>query len=233
MKIFNRLTVGHKANRLLSLLAVIVALLLTGTTATAIAAETPPDTDQTTVDGRVSEQPNAGFADASELANKTNLSSVDPRNVYRVEDLERYGSFGVAPSALQAFNSSGWITAGNCTYKQRVDWPHWSDQYTTISVHGWWEKKYNSSCPRLANVDIYLQAYYCNYVGGCTYVNVASNSDDVRAGGGPGRRVNARNGCNGSVLISYRGAVDVDLHDQGDPRGLTYSPSFGRRCWPA
>lgn len=174
MKIFNRLAVGHKTNRQLSLLVVIVALMLISATATAIAAETPPNTDQKRLDGGGLESPNSGFADASELATARNLGSVDPRNVYRVEDLETYGSFGVAPSALQALNTSAWITAGACTYRQHVDNPHWSDGYTKISVHGSWTKKSTSSCPSEANVDIYLQAYWCNYVGSCRYFNIVA-----------------------------------------------------------
>ena len=34
-------------------------------------------------------------------------------------------------------------------------------------------------------------------------------------------------------LISYRGAVDVDLINQSDPGGLTYSPEVGVNCYPA
>lgn len=234
MNIFNRVTVDHKTSRQLCLLVVIVALMLVSATATAIAAETPSDADEKRLNGGGLEQPNSGFADASELATAIDLTSVDPRNVYRVEDLETYGSFGVAPSTLQALNSSGWITAGNCTYRQHVDNPHWSDGYTKISVHGWWTKKSTSSCPSEANVDISLEAYWCNYVGGCSYINIASNSDDVKAGGGRGWRVNARNGCSSYyILISYRGAVDVDLKGQSDPSGLTYSAEVGRYCYPA
>ena len=34
-------------------------------------------------------------------------------------------------------------------------------------------------------------------------------------------------------LISYRGAVDVDLINQSDPGGLTYAPEVGVNCYPA
>ena len=50
---------------------------------------------------------------------------------------------------------------------------------------------------------------------------------------GSGRRGNARNGCSGSTLVSYRGAVDVDLIGQSDPGGWTYSAEVGRSCYPA
>lgn len=43
----------------------------------------------------------------------------------------------------------------------------------------------------------------------------------------------ASNSCLNSSLISYRGAVDVDLINQSDPSGLTYSPEVGVNCYPA
>lgn len=43
----------------------------------------------------------------------------------------------------------------------------------------------------------------------------------------------ASNSCVNSSLISYRGAVDVDLINQSDPGGLTYSPEVGVNCYPA
>lgn len=68
--------------------------------------------------------------------------------------------------------------------------------------------------------------------GGCTYRQAVDNRD-VLAGGGSGRRGNARNSCLNSILVSYRGAVDVDLTNQSDPGGLTYSPEVGVNCYPA
>ena len=113
--------------RVVHLLVAIVALTLVNGEATAFATTEAPDTDQIWLDDGAPEPPNPSLADASELATLSDLSSVDPRNVYSVEDLEQYGTFRADPSALLALNSSGWITAGNCTYKQRVDDPHWSD----------------------------------------------------------------------------------------------------------
>ena len=201
------------------------------------ACPTPPTTTTTTP-----ADPPTSLADASELATLRDLSSVDPRNVYSVEDLEQYGTFGVAPSAPQALtpqaltpqalNSSGWITAGNCTYEQHVDNPHWSDGRTAISVHGSWIERSGSSCPRYANVGTYLQAYWCNRYD-CSYMTIATDSRDVRAGGGSGRRGNARNACRNSNPVGYRGAVDIDLIGQRDPFGLTYSEKFDYNCYPA
>ena len=54
--------------RLLHLLIAIAALMLVNGEATAFAADTAPDSDQTWLDG-TPEPPNSGFADASELAN--------------------------------------------------------------------------------------------------------------------------------------------------------------------
>lgn len=224
--------------RLLHLLIAIAVLTLVNGETTAFAADTAPDSDQTWADDGTPEPPNSGFADASELANLRDLSSVDPRNVYRVEDLERYGTFrphsfaSADASAPQALYESEWISAGNCTYKQRGDDPHWSDGKTTISVHGWWIKKPGTSCPKYANVDTYLQAKWCNTFG-CSFTTIAEDHRDVRAGGGSGRRGNARNGCSGSDLIAYRGAVDIDLIGQDDPPGLSYSDSYDFNCYPA
>ncbi len=47
------------------------------------------------------EPPNPSLADASELATPSDLSSVDPRNVYSVEDLEQYGTFRADPSVTR------------------------------------------------------------------------------------------------------------------------------------
>lgn len=217
--------------RFVQLLVAVVTLTLVNIETTALATTEAPGTDQTWLDDGAPEPPNPSFADASELATLRNLSSVDPRKVYSVEDLEQYGTFSAGTSHLMAENSSGWITAGNCTYRQRVDDPHWSNNNTSISVHGYWQKRSGSSCPTFANVDTYLQANWCNPFG-CSYVTIDSDSRDVKAGGGSGWRGNARNGCSDSRLVSYRGAVDIDLIGQNDPPGLTYSKKLDFNCWP-
>lgn len=218
--------------RFVCLLVAIVAVTLVNTETTAFASTEAPGTDSVWLDDGTPEPPNPSPADASELATLRDLSSVDPRNVYSVEDLEQYGTFSSGSSYPMAENSSEWITAGNCTYRQRVDDPHWSRNSISISVHGYWEKRSGSSCPTYANVDTYLQANWCNPFG-CAFVTIASDSRDVRAGGGSGRRGNARTECRDARLVAYRGAVDIDLIGQNDPPGLTYSKRPEFNCWPA
>lgn len=208
--------------RFVHLLVALIALMFISGETTAFATTEAPDSDQVWLDEVAEEPSNPSFADASELANLSDLSSVDPRKVYNVADLEKYGTFRPDASASQPLNSSGWITAGDCTYSQEIDDPHLSNGKTTTSVHGSWLKKPGTSCPRYANVDTYLQANWCNKLD-CSYVTIAEDHLDVRAGGGSGRRGNARNGCSGSDLVGYRGAVDIDLIGQDDPPGLTYS----------
>ena len=219
------------SKRVLYLMLAFSVLVFVCGAAAAFAAESSSNTYRFQFDDGNLGQSGTTFADASELATPGGSSAADPRKVYRVEDLENYGSFGVDPSALQAFNSSDWITAGDCTYKQQDDDPHWSSQ--SISVHGWWIKAFDSTCPTYANVDTYLQGYWCPFGVNCQYVAVAEDSRDVKEGGGRGRRGNARHGCSSTTPVSYRGALDVDLIDQSDPSGLTYSKVKVLNCYPA
>ncbi|MEL6890180.1 MAG: hypothetical protein AAFP84_01185 [Actinomycetota bacterium] len=123
------------------------------------------------------------------------------------------------------------ITAGSCTYTQNVDTPHRSGG--DVSVHGSW-RRVSGTCPRESNVDTYLQAWWCDSWFGCRWVTVASNSDDVRAGGGRGRRVTARKSCTPYTRdVSWRGLVDVDLIGQSDPGGRTESFIGTVRCAPS
>jgi hypothetical protein len=92
---------------------------------------------------------------------------------------------------------SGNITAGSCTYRQAIDNPHISRTAPlAASVHGYW-KQIAGTCPSTANVDTYLQAYWCDPFG-CRWTGVASDSGNVRPGGGGGRRVTARRTCSSS-----------------------------------
>jgi hypothetical protein len=124
--------------------------------------------------------------------------------------------------AIMPMAESGDITAGGCTFRQAIDDPHISSSTPlAASVHGWW-RRIGGTCPSLANVDVYLQAYWCDGWG-CRWVTVASASRDVRAGGGAGNRVTARRTCKSTKSVGWRGAVDVDLIGIDDPPGYTYS----------
>jgi hypothetical protein len=90
-----------------------------------------------------------------------------------------YPGNAAAPTA-----ESGDITAGSCTYRQAIDNPHISGGDT--SIHGWW-RNIAGTCPALANVDVYLQAFWCDPFG-CLWVTVAFGTGDFLAGGGAGRR---------------------------------------------
>ncbi len=128
-----------------------------------------------------------------------------------------------------AMAESGVITAGSCRYRQVIDDPHLSGR--AVSVHGSW-KRVSGTCPAEANVDTYLQAYWCDWYAGCRWVTVASNSDDIRAGTGRGKRVTARKACTASPPVGWRGYVDVDLKGVSDPRGYTYSRIMNLPCMP-
>jgi hypothetical protein len=136
---------------------------------------------------------------------------------------------GLRPTRITPLAESGNITAGSCTYKQAVDNAHLSGGET--SVHGYW-LKVSGTCPSTANVDAYLQAYWCD-VYGCRWITVASASGDYYAGGGSGRRATARRTCAGTSTTGWRGFVDVDLNGVSDPSGYTYSPPQNLACRPS
>ena len=126
---------------------------------------------------------------------------------------------------------SGDITAGSCTYRQAIDNPHISSTAPrAASVHGWW-RRISGTCPSKANVDTYLQGYWCDQWG-CRWITVASGSADVYAGGGSGNRVTARKTCSSTRTVGWRGFVDVDLIGVSDPPGYTYSPPVNLACSP-
>lgn len=132
-----------------------------------------------------------------------------------------------------AMAESGVITAGSCKYRQVIDDPHMSGR--EISIHGSW-KHVSGTCPDEANVDTYLQAYWCDryqWYTICRWITVSSDSDDVRAGTGHGKRVTARRACTSSPDVGWRGYVDVDLIGIGDPKGYTYSRIIDFPCAPS
>lgn len=123
------------------------------------------------------------------------------------------------------------ITAGSCTYRQAIDDPHISSTAPlAASVHGWW-LRISGTCPSQANVDVYLQGYWCDQYG-CRWITVASGSADVYAGGGAGRRATARRTCSNANTVGWRGFVDVDLIGVSDPPGYTYSAIRNLSCSP-
>lgn len=127
---------------------------------------------------------------------------------------------------------SGDITAGSCTYRQVTDDPHISSTAPrAASIHGWW-RKISGTCPSKANVDVYLQGWWCD-IYGCRWITVASDSADVYAGGGSGKWATARRTCSASnKLVGWRGYVDVDLIGVSDPSGYTYSAIRDLYCTP-
>lgn len=146
------------------------------------------------------------------------------------------GYFAPYPDSVSSSGSglamaeSGVITAGSCKYRQVIDDPHMSGR--EVSIHGSW-KHVSGTCPDEANVDTYLQAYWCDWYTGCRWVTVAEDSDDVRAGTGRGTRVTARKACTISPTVGWRGYVDVDLIGVNDPRGYTYSRIMNLPCAPS
>jgi len=147
----------------------------------------------------------------------------------------RSASGGFAPYpggdvALEA--TSDPITAGSCTYSQAIDNPHISSTAPlAASVHGWWQA-ISGTCPSVANVDTYLEGFWCDQ-SGCRWILVASNSGDIGPGGGAGSRVTARRTCSSSsTLVGWRGNVDVDLIGVSDPPGYTYSDIVNLYCVP-
>lgn len=125
------------------------------------------------------------------------------------------------------------IQAGECWYRQAVDNAHISSELpTAASSHGWWRREYISNCPEYANVDTYLEGYWCD-IWGCRWITVTSNSGDVREGGGSGRRVTARQACSATDRqVGWRSFVDVDLIGVWDPPGYTYSEPQNLYCVP-
>jgi hypothetical protein len=126
---------------------------------------------------------------------------------------------------------SGVITAGSCKYQQVSDDVHFSSTGWAASGHGWWAKS-SGTCPSRANVDIELQAVWCDRLG-CYWKTVASGSKDVYSGGGSANRAAAREDCAGSSIVGWRSRVDVDLIGVSDPSGWTYSAGEDMACYPS
>jgi uncharacterized membrane protein len=139
-------------------------------------------------------------------------------------------SIAIAAAASTGDGDSGIISASGCNYRQRVDHAH-GPTSGDVSTHGWWVNE-GGTCPTLANVDVYLQAYWCNSFG-CDFFTVASNSADVKAKNLSNQRVTTRETCDPtSYLVGWRSFVDVDLKGVSDPSGFTYSFAENLYCAP-
>lgn len=121
------------------------------------------------------------------------------------------------------------LEGSGCYYDQVVDYAHKSGG--DVSTHGWWNDN-GGSCPLYANVDVWLQAYYCDSWG-CGFVTVAYDSKDKRARNIWNEKLNVRKACNATHNVSWRSQVDVDLIGQSDPGGRTTSPSQVIFCSPS
>jgi len=136
-------------------------------------------------------------------------------------------------AGVTAMAESGDITAGNCTYRQAVDNAHpSSNPRGYASVHGWWKKR-AGTCPSTADVDVYLQAAFCDTEGNCGWRTIASGNKDVKPGGGANNRANARNRCADDRTVGYRDTSTLILNGVSDPDGYTYSPGRDIACYPA
>lgn len=168
-------------------------------------------------------------------ASAVGTSVLDAGNEGRYASLAELGSDSLAELGIGAMTTqatSPVISAGSCKYTQDADDAHVSTQTgTDASTHGHWDK-HSGTCPTYAQVEIFLQAAYCDN-SGCRWVTLTSNSQKRKAKNLGGRRVNARWACLGTRTVGYRSYVDVDLHGVIDPSGKTYSTPKDLRCNPA
>ena len=115
---------------------------------------------------------------------------------------------------------------GPCLYTTRGDYPHLSidDGVRTVSAHGWWKRVPGATCPREATVTVWLEAYSCiDHPNNCLWLKqTPKRSDNIREGGGGGKRVNARFTCVSNNLVGWRIAVDVDIPWQVDPPDVVH-----------
>jgi hypothetical protein len=98
------------------------------------------------------------------------------------------------------------------------------------SVHGYW-KRVSGTCPSTANVDTYLQAYWCDQYG-CRWITVASDSGDVRR-----RRFRQSHHREKDLLEQLQDRWLARLRRCRSQRsrrsaGYTYSPAVNLTCTP-
>lgn len=118
-----------------------------------------------------------------------------------------------------------------CRYETIADRPHRSGQ--EVSVHGSWKAKNPDDCPLYADVEVQLQAHWCNDPMDCDWVTIADAEKRVLSGGGRGKRATARRSCTPTPgkLTGYRNVVDVDLVGVPDLPGKAYN-IYNLECTP-
>jgi hypothetical protein len=89
----------------------------------------------------------------------------------------------------------------------------------------------SGNCPPQADVNIALQAFWCDPLG-CRWTTVKSGSGRYNPGGGSGKRANARLDCANASTVGWRGGTDVDLPGIVDPGGRFYTPAQNLPCSP-
>ena len=127
---------------------------------------------------------------------------------------EAYGAEMDADYLLEAF-------AQSCNYTTRGDNPRVTRRGNEVSVHGWWTIN-SGSCPTHADVEVWLQGWYCMEGFGCWWRTINEDEKRIRAGGGAGKRTNVRAFCVSNHVTGFRNVVDVDLVGVSDPPDKLY-----------
>lgn len=119
-----------------------------------------------------------------------------------------------------------------CTFETGADNPHRSDG--DVSAHGWWNEtsEEDRTCPEYADVEVRLQAWWCDIFFNCWWVTQAIEESRVREGGGRGRRTTARQSCTRDGReVSWLNVVDVDLVGTWDRPFRAYK-EIDIECYP-
>ena len=129
---------------------------------------------------------------------------------------ESYGTGIDTDYLLEAF-------AQDCIYNTKGDNPHVSRTGIDVSAHGWWTIGPDSGpCPTHADVEVWLQGWWCQEGSGCWWRELDHDKDRIRAGGGAGNRINVRKFCTSHTVTGFRSIVDVDLVGVSDPPDKLY-----------
>ncbi len=120
--------------------------------------------------------------------------------------------------------------ATSCPYDSHGDNPHRSGG--DVSAHGWWETTNYSLCPTHADVEVWVQAKWCD-PWGCSYVTVAHNEMRIRPKNIYGDRTTARRACISSQTVAFMNIVDVDLVGVIDPPDQDVKGPIDVGCYPS